>query len=118
MIELMSGVKQMTTVKSSGFGKITGIGTRNTENRVAPKGNRSKRVEVSVTQDRRNTPINVEILVPITRSECGSRRVAALSLNGSQARALYNTLTEFFEHENQNTQAWERQSSDLVREPT
>lgn len=98
----------MITVNSEGFGQITGIGTINTENRVSPKPTRSRRVEVSVTQDRRNTPINVKILLPIQRSECGSRRVAALNLNGTQARALYETLANFFEGANQNTQAWER----------
>lgn len=98
----------MIKVKSEGFGKITRIGTINPENRVSPRPNRSRRVEVSVTQDRRNTPINVEILLPIQRSTRGSRRIAALNLNGTQARALYETLAAFFEEANQNTQAWER----------
>ena len=98
----------MTTVNSQGFGKITGIGTLNPENRIAPKRNRSRRVEVSVTQDRRNTPIDVRILLPIQRSACGSRRVAEINLNGAQARSLYETLANFFEGANQNTQAWER----------
>lgn len=61
-----------------------------------------------MTQDRRNTPINLDICVPIQRSELGSRRVAALSLNGTQARALYNTLNEFFTNVNSNTREWER----------
>lgn len=99
----------MIEIASDGFGKITGIGTRNTENRIAPRPCESRRVEVLVTQDRKNTPINVEILLPIQRSECGSRRVQAVNLNGTQARALYKTLARFFEEENQNTQASERQ---------
>jgi hypothetical protein len=98
----------MIEIVSEGFGKITGIGTRNPENRIAPRPNTSRRVEVSVSQDRRNTPINVEILLPIQRSKCGSRRVAAINLNGTQARALYETLANFFEGANQNTQASER----------
>lgn len=98
----------MIKVNSEGFGKITRIGTINPENRISPRPNRSRRVEVSVTQDRRNTPINVEILLPIQRSTRGSRRIAALNLNGTQARALYETLAAFFEEANQNTQSWER----------
>lgn len=108
----------MTTVNSEGFGKITRIGTINPENRIAPKPSRSRRVEVSVSQDRRNTPINVEILVPIQRSDLGSRRIAALSLNGTQARALYDTLARFFENANQNTQAWERAVNAESNEPS
>lgn len=92
----------MVEVVSQGFGKITGIGTRNPENRVAPRICRSRRIEVSVTQERMNTAINMELLLPIQRSERGSRRVAALNLNGSQARALYETLSAFFENANQN----------------
>ena len=98
----------MIEIVSEGFGKITGIGTRNPENRVSPRPNTSRRVEVSVLQDRKNSPINVEILLPIQRSQCGSRRVVALSLNGAQARSLYETLANFFEGANQNTQATER----------
>lgn len=98
----------MNTVNSEGFGRITGIGTRNPENRVAPRATRSRRVEVAVSQDRRNTPINVEVFIPIQRSELGSRRIAALNLNGSQARTLYNTLHTFFTDVNRNTQGWER----------
>jgi hypothetical protein len=98
----------MVEILSEGFGKITGIGTRNPENRLAPRPCQTRRVEVSVTQDRKNTPINVEILLPIQRSDRGSRRIAALNLNGAQARALYETLATFFEGANQNTQASER----------
>lgn len=98
----------MSQVTSKGYGKISNIGTRNPDNRVNPPNNTSRRVEVKVTQDRRNTPINVELLVPLQRSDKGSRRVASLNLNGSQARTLYETLAEFFENENQNTQSWER----------
>lgn len=98
----------MVIVNSEGYGKITGIGTVNPENRVSPRPSRSRRIEVSVTQDRKNTPINVEILLPIQRSELGSRRVVAVSLNGAQARSLYETLTNFFEGANMNTQSWER----------
>jgi hypothetical protein len=92
----------MVEVVSQGFGKITGIGTRNSENRVSPRVCRSRRIEVSVKQDRMNTAINMELLVPIGRSERGSRRIAALNLNGSQARSLYETLSAFFENANQN----------------
>jgi hypothetical protein len=98
----------MIKINNNGFERITKIGTINPENRIAPRPSRSRKVGVSVTQDRKNTPINVEILLPIQRSDCGSRRVAALNLNGMQARALYETLAAFFEDANQNTQPWER----------
>jgi hypothetical protein len=103
-----------TEITSIGFGQITGIGTVNPENRIAPRTTRSKRVEVLVKQDRRNTPINVEILVPVQRSERGSRRVAALNLNGSQARELYETLAYFFEEVNQNTTLEERNAPSVM----
>jgi len=89
----------MVEVLSGGFGKITGIGTRNPDNRIAPKVCQTRRVEVALTQERSNSAINLEITVPIQRSERGSRRVTALNLNGSQARALYETLSRFFEQE-------------------
>jgi hypothetical protein len=98
----------MAIVNSGGFGRITRIGTRNPENRVSPRTSRSRRLEVAVSQDRRNTSINLEIYVPIQRSSVGSRRVAALNLNGAQARVLYETLSEFFSDANQNTQGWQR----------
>jgi hypothetical protein len=98
----------MIEIVSGGFGKITGIGTRNPENRVSPRPCATRRIEVAVSQDRKNTPINVEILLPIQRSERGSRRIVSLNLNGAQARSLYETLARFFEESNQNTQASER----------
>jgi hypothetical protein len=93
---------------NNNFNKINRIGTRNSENRIAPVPNTSKRLGVLVSQDRRNTSIGVEILVPLKRSERGSRRVAALKLNGTQARSLYETLASFFEESNQNTKSSER----------
>ena len=89
-------------VQSQGFGKLSGIGKINPLNRLNPETCESRRIEVSVSQDRMNTAIDVDIVVPIQRSELGSRRVANLRLNGAQARTLYDTLNRFFEDHNQN----------------
>jgi hypothetical protein len=89
-------------INSQGYGRLLGIGSRNPENKVAPLPNTSKRLEVSVSQDGMNKSINVELLVPIQRSKAGSRRVASLQLNGSQARSLYETLDRFFSEFNKN----------------
>ena len=85
-----------TTFRSYGFGKLSRIGSRNPANRISPISRDTRRIEVEVTQEGQNKAIDMSVLLPINRSECGSRRVAVLTLNGAQARELYNTLNEFY----------------------
>lgn len=85
-----------TKITNRSFNRIAGIGTVNVENRIAPPTLRSKKLSVVVEQAGRHAAINVQVVVPVKRSPRGSRRVASLSLTGTQARELYKTLRHFF----------------------
>lgn len=99
-------MKTLTT--SRGFGKLTGIGSLNTKNRIQPKTTRSHRVEVMIEQEGVNKAASVQVIVPVSRSSKGSRRVARITWNGYQAREVYETLRKFFELDNQNISTEDR----------
>lgn len=53
-------------------------------------------IGVSVEQPASKKAIRMEMVVPIRRSGRGSRRAARFTLNGRQARELYETLERFY----------------------
>jgi len=86
-----------TQTNNNGYEKLVGIGTQNTRNRVNVSSlEGSTEIGVNIEQAGAKKAIELELLVPTTRSGKGTRRTTALKLNGAQARALYNTLSEFF----------------------
>lgn len=56
----------------------------------------STEIGVSVEQPANKKAMTMEVIVPITRSKTRSRRTARFTLNGSQARKLYETLSKFY----------------------
>lgn len=56
----------------------------------------STEIGVSVEQPASKKAMTMEVIVPITRSKTRSRRTARFTLNGAQARKLYETLSKFY----------------------
>lgn len=56
----------------------------------------STEIGVSVEQPASKKAMTMEVIVPITRSKTRSRRTARFTLNGVQARKLYETLSKFY----------------------
>ena len=58
--------------------------------------NDSDVIGVNIEQAAAKKAVKLELVVPIARSDRGSRRTAHLSLSGKQARELYEALSEFY----------------------
>lgn len=56
----------------------------------------STEIGVSIEQPASKKAMTMEVIVPITRSKTRSRRTARFTLNGTQARKLYETLSKFY----------------------
>jgi hypothetical protein len=56
----------------------------------------STELGVSVSQEASKKAMTMEVIVPIARSKARSRRTARFTLNGAQARKLYETLNKFY----------------------
>ncbi len=84
-------------MKNKTYQQKSGIGSRNPENKVTLYAAEDNTIGVQMEREGMgHKPIAMTLLVPTTRSECGSRRVAELSLTGTQARELYRALDSFY----------------------
>jgi len=80
------------------FASLSRIGTYNRKNVVVLTPVTTTDIGVSVEQDGVKKAMSMQVIVPISRSrKTGSRRTAQLTLNGTQARTLYETLSRHFE---------------------
>lgn len=73
------------------------IGLLNPDNKVTIRTADVEAVGALVSQPGAKKASTLKMTVPITRSECGTRRVAEFELNGHQMRSLYETLDRFYQ---------------------
>ena len=87
------------------YKSLARIGTRfnssNHRNRMNIDASDSHMVGVSILQNGEKKAMHMELIVPLVRSRRDSRRTARLSLNGVQARRLYETLSKFYNERTQ-----------------
>lgn len=84
-------------MKNNSFDKLSGIGTRNSENKMVLETREMNLVGVNVSKEGAgHKPINLTLLVPASRSDSDSRRVLEIKMTGVQARELYTTLENFY----------------------
>jgi len=85
-------------VSNSSFISLARIGTgKNPKNAVMlTPATANDVIGVSVEQESSKRAVFMELIVPISRSRKGSRRAARFSLNGKQAREVYETLNKFY----------------------
>jgi hypothetical protein len=82
---------------NSSFNSLARIGTgTNPRNALVFTPTTSTEIGVSVEQPASKKAMTMEVIVPITRSKTRSRRTARFTLNGAQARKLYETLSKFY----------------------
>ena len=80
---------------SNSYKSLSRIGARATRN-VKTIPVTMNVVGINITQEQEKRAVNLELVVPTTRTNSDSRRVAKLNLNGRQARQLYETLQAFY----------------------
>lgn len=86
---------------NSSFDSLARIGSgSNPRNVVVLTPTNSTDIGVSVGQSASKKAMTMEVILPISRSKRDSRRTARFTLNGSQARRLYETLTAFYADRN------------------
>lgn len=80
------------------YDSLARIGTgSNPRNALVFTPTRSTDIGVSVEQQASKKAMTMEVIVPISRSKkTRSRRTARFTLNGTQARKLYETLSKFY----------------------
>lgn len=89
------------TINSS-FDSLARIGTgSNPRNALRFTPTTSTDIGVSVEQPASKKAMTMEVIVPIARSKSRSRRTAHFTLNGVQARKLYETLSKFYAERDQ-----------------
>lgn len=82
---------------NNSFATLARIGTgTNPRNAVVLTTAETDTVGVSLEQEASKKAVRMELVVPISRSQRGSRRAARISLSGRQARELYETLSRFY----------------------
>jgi hypothetical protein len=82
---------------NSSFTSLARIGTgSNPRNALRFTPTNSTDIGVSVEQPASKKAMTMEVIVPISRSKTRSRRTAHFTLNGAQARKLYETLSKFY----------------------
>jgi len=82
---------------NSSYETLARIGTgTNPKNAVRFTPTNSTDIGVSVEQPSAKKAMTMEVIVPISRSKVRSRRTARFTLNGAQARKLYETLNKFY----------------------
>ena len=82
---------------NSSFTSLSRIGTgSNPRNALVFTPTQSTDIGVSVSQEASKKAMTMEVIVPIARSKARSRRTARFTLNGAQARKLYETLSKFY----------------------
>lgn len=88
--------KTMYNKANNSATSLSRLGRTRKNNSVRFKGTSSTKVGVAVEQSSLHRALRTEVIVPITRSTRGSRRVAKFELNGAQTWALYETLSKFY----------------------
>lgn len=87
---------------NSSFSSLSRIGTgSNPRNALRFTPTTSTDIGVSVEQPASKKAMTMEVIVPISRSKVRSRRTARFTLNGVQARKLYETLSKFYAERDQ-----------------
>lgn len=87
---------------NSSFDSLARIGTgSNPRNALRFTPTASTDIGVSVEQPASKKAMTMEVIVPISRSKTRSRRTARFTLNGVQARKLYETLSKFYAERDQ-----------------
>jgi len=82
---------------NSAYETLARIGTgTNPRNALRFTPTNSTDIGVSVEQPSPKKAMTMEVIVPISRSKARSRRTAHFTLNGVQARKLYETLSKFY----------------------
>jgi len=82
---------------NNSFISLARIGTgTNPRNALVFTPTTSTEIGVRVEQPASKKAITMEVIVPIARSKARSRRTAWFTLNGAQARKLYETLSKFY----------------------
>lgn len=82
---------------NSAYDTLARIGTgTNPRNSLRFTPTNSTDIGVSVEQPASKKAMTMEVIVPISRSKTRSRRTARFTLNGVQARKLYETLSKFY----------------------
>jgi hypothetical protein len=87
---------------NSSFTSLARIGSgSNPRNTLRFTPTNSTDIGVSVEQPASKKAMTMEVIVPISRSKVRSRRTARFTLNGVQARKLYETLSKFYAERDQ-----------------
>lgn len=82
---------------NTSYDSLARIGTgSNPRNALRFTPTSSTEIGVSVEQPASKKAMTMEVIVPISRSKTRSRRTACFTLNGTQARKLYETLSKFY----------------------
>ena len=83
---------------NSAYESLSRIGTgTNPRNSLRFTPTNSTEIGVSVEQPASKKAMSMEVIVPISRSKkTRSRRTARFTLNGAQARKLFETLSKFY----------------------
>lgn len=82
---------------NTSYTSLSRIGTgTNPRNALVFTPTNSNDIGVAVSQEASKKAMSMEVIVPISRSKTRSRRTARFTLNGTQARKLYETLTKFY----------------------
>lgn len=84
-------------VTTPAYETLTRLGSINPRNSLEFRAVDTGDVGVNVETAGSKKPVSMEIVVPIHRSRKGSRRAARFTLNGTQARKLYETLSKFYD---------------------
>jgi hypothetical protein len=84
-------------ISNTSYDSLARIGTgTNPRNTMVFTPTRSTDLGVSVEQPASKKAMTMEVIVPISRSKTRARRTARFTLNGAQARKLYETLSKFY----------------------
>lgn len=78
------------------FLKLAVLGHRNPMNHTKVHGDNRNELGVDVADHGNRKAVILTFAVPTGRNERDSRTAAKVTLNGRQARKLYNTLTKFY----------------------
>lgn len=86
----------MKSVENNQYKKLANIGSQNGTNRHTVRA-ADGQVGVYAETSGQKKATTVSLVIPTKRHSKGSRRATFVTLTGSQARELYETLGEFYE---------------------
>lgn len=82
--------------QNNSYDSLAGLGSINKRNRLLVKRAKGQVGVVAETAGAKKATV-VELYIPTSRSRKESRRVTKIELDGAQARALFETLSRFYD---------------------